>query len=577
MNQSAFQSQFLEAITELGNTKKLSTSEIVSILSDSIIKAFKRDDPEINLDVNVDLNSGILKINKVLKVIDSETDEFDDINEILIDEAKKFNRDIKVGDFFYKEISLMDKNDISNQMVRYILQLFKQRIAELTNKSIASEWIDRVGTLIYAEVEKKDDKNGSYIINLEKTSGYLQRSETIKGENLHLGHKYWFVIKAVKEQSRGWPILLSRSDEKLLEYLLESNIPELQDKTIQIKKIVRLAGQKSKVGVVSNKSNFDPIGAILGTKGDKIKLISSQIHNELIDVFIWSDDYQQLIVNAIAPVKILGINIIEDSEREKSMEIFVEDEYLPNVIGRNGVNIKLLAKLTGWNIDVKSLTQAKEENINIIPTKYVPEGNSAVLNYNLSNRLNDKSNKRIDLNNRFGFKNNRKNNYENSHNATFKDLMSYSTKVNESDEIILDEEIISDVKNKRNKVNSNVVKNLVKTNSKIEEKPSLNKPKDVSLESDNKKITSNEETLTSDVTSSNQNEINNLINSMDLSKESKRQIKEIKLPLNNSSKEKNNQSSKRKNKRTIIDDFSLLDPDYKEIDEKDIILIDEDD
>ncbi|WP_052663103.1 transcription termination factor NusA [Mycoplasmoides pirum] len=565
MNSAVFQSQFLEAITELANTKKLSSDEVIDILSDSIKKAFMREDPEIVIDVQVDLKLGTLKINKVLKVIETETEDFDDINEIVLDEAKKTMPNVKVGDLFFKEVSLLNKNDISKQMVQYVLQLFKQRIAELTNKSIVSEWIDKVGTLIYAEVEKKDERNNAYIINLETTSGYLQRSETIRGENLQLGKKYWFVIKAVKEQSRGWPILLSRADERLLEYLMTSNIPELEDKTIEIKKIARAAGQKSKVAVISNKQGFDPIGAIVGFNGDKIKSISSQIGNELIDILIWSENYEQLVVNAIAPVKVVGINIVEDSEREKSMEVFVDDESLPNVIGRAGINVKLLAKLSGWNIDVKSISQAKEENIEIKPTTYVPESNSVTLNLFSNNRFNNSKDNRN--NSRRQNYNSQRNTFKNSiSNQSLEDLVSFSTKQNTSNDIVVDLESPVEEKTKKSKnkskINLSQITELSPTN--IENLSSIN---------ENQK---NEKNDIAGVKPKTNDEIQNLIETVDFSKEPKRQIKEIKLPTEIKEKENSN-SNKKKNKRTIIDDFSMLDSDSENTSTKDVILIDEDD
>lgn len=531
---SLFQTQFLNAITELCSTKNISSNDIVTILSDSIKKALLKEDPEIRLDVSINLELGTLKISRLLKIVEQETDDFDDINEITLDEARKILPNAKIGDEFYKEISLANKNDISKQTVQYILQLFKQKITELTNKTVVAEWLPRVGEVIFAEVEKKDDRNGSYIINLETTSGYLQRSETIRGENLQPGKKYWFVIKEAKEQSRGWPIILSRADERLLQYLLTTNIPEIEDKTIEIKKIVRATGQKSKVAVISNKKGFDPIGAIIGKNGDKIKFISSQINNELIDVLIWSDDEKQTVVNAIYPIPVVGINIIENSDREKSMEIFVSNENLPNVIGRNGINVKLLAKLIGWNIDIKSVSQATEENIEIQKINYIPQSSTILLDR--FNNINRKKEQRM----RNTQHNNDSNIYGNKNDLSINnvDLVSYSTKQIDMDEIVVDLDATMD-KNE----NESLINEKHNENNKILEDKS--------------------------------NFATELNNEIDISVIPKRQVKELKIQ-NNEIKKKNNKN-KKKSQRKVIDDFSLLDSEVSNDNIQNSILIDDDD
>lgn len=555
-NSTSFQSQFLEAIAELGATKNLTSDQIVEILSSSIKKALAKEDPDIRVEVTVDLNTGLLKIDRLLKIVPEETDDFDDINEITLAEAQKTMPEAKIGDDFLKEISLINKNDISKQMVQYILQLFKQKIAELTNKSVVAEWLPRVGHAIYAEVEKRDDRHGSYIINLESTSGYLQKSETISGETLLPGKKYWFVIKAAKEQSRGWPIILSRSDEGLLRHLLISNIPELEDGTIEIKAIARAAGQKSKVAVISHKPDFDPVGAIVGRSGDKIKFVSSQIRNELIDVLIWSDDYKQLVVNAIHPVPVLGINIVEESEREKSMEVFVDDQYLPTVIGRGGINIKLLAKLIGWSIDVKSVSQASEEDIVITPINYKPQGNAQALErtksriYNNSNRPNFASGR--------SSANNSNSNTKSESNLSPIDVMSFSTKTTDLDEITVDiepeiEEEIQEpeVDNYESTLNKVELDNFVESNHELSIEQTSVDSHEASPEIASKSNgPSDKEIMT------------NLINNIDLSEAPKRQVKELKVQQADHKKKES--KSKKKNQRKIIDDFSLLDSDIKD-------------
>lgn len=548
-NSAAFQSQFIAAINELVAKKNLAAKDITEILAESIKKALMKEDPLIKVDVDIDLEKGTLSIYHLLKIVKDDNDDFDDINEILLSDAIKTNPKVAVDEYYRKEISLLDRSGISKSMVQYILQLFKQRLAELSNKTIAQEWSPRIGEVIFAEVEKNDEHNGSYIINLETTSGYLQRNETIKGEVLQPGKKYWFVIKNVKEQSRGWPILLSRSDGDLLKHLLMTNIPEVQDGTIEVKAIARLAGQKSKVAVISHKQGFDPVGAIIGQGGEKIKNISSQIRNEMIDVLIWNEDPKQIVVNAIAPVEVVGINIVEDSEREKSMEVIVEDQYLPNVIGRAGINVKLLAQLTGWNIDIKSISQAKEEQISYAPLGLTPEG---ITNTNRRSRFT----KRQQQNNM--------NNNSDQRNWS-RPSMSFTTKIADANEIVVDLEVPKKPKeNKQDKKhdlnNNSFVDN---NNSSFNEPVELNIDDSISNETELASENISNETAPTEMVNEYQNsqkEMNELIENIDLSAAPKRAVKELKLQSSDANKKKDKDNkTKKKSQRKVLSDFALLD------------------
>lgn len=550
-NSAAFQSQFIAAINELAAKKKLAAKDITEILSESIKKALMKEDPLIKIDVDINLEKGALNIFHLLKIVKDDIDDFDDINEIFLSDAIKTNPKATVDDYYRKEISLLDRNGISKSMVQYILQLFKQRLAELSNKTIAQEWSPRIGEVIFAEVEKNDEHNGSYIINLETTSGYLQRSETIKGEVLHPGKKYWFVIKNVKEQSRGWPILLSRSDGGLLNHLLKTNIPEVQDGTIEVKAIARLAGLKSKVAVISHKQGFDPVGAIIGQGGEKIKSISSQIRNEMIDVLIWNEDPKQIVVNAIAPVEVVGINIVEDSEREKSMEVIVEDQYLPNVIGRAGINVKLLAQLTGWNIDIKSISQAKEEQISYEPLKLSPEG---ITNNNRRSRFTKRQQQ-----------NNISNNSDQRNWS--RPSVSFTTKIADANEIVVDLEVPNKPKENKQHEKRDVENNLNTKAVDVDNTSSFTDQVDLTAnplnETDLNLENQSNETVPTEIVNqyqSSQKEMNELIDNIDLAAAPKRAVKELKLQSSDSNKKKDKDNkSKKKSQRKVLSDFALLD------------------
>ncbi|WP_027119604.1 transcription termination factor NusA [[Mycoplasma] testudinis] len=527
---------FLKAMETLASEKKITSEEIAEVLKESIAKAYTKDDPDFRIEVDVDLKRGELSIFHLLKVVLEETDDFDDIHEIILADALKTKADVKIGDDIKSELKF---SDAKPDLARYILQIFKQRIAELSNKKIVEEWSPRLGEVIFAEYEKQEEKGGG-IVDLGTTKGFLDRKGVVKGEVLQPGKKYWFAIKAVTQQSHGWPVILSRTDGAILKHMLETNIPEIADGTIEIKNIARMSGQKSKVAVISHNKDFDPIGAIIGKEGEKIKQISKELHNELIDILIWNENPQQIVVNAIAPVNVLGINIVEDSEKDRSMEVIVGDDFLPNVIGRAGINVKLLARLTGWNIDIKSETQALEDNIEYARNDLIAEGFN-----NFARRT--KFIKRDDSGSRFGSRT------RISDKLSAKPV-SYTTKEDDDNLIEVDMDVPEPVSKQYDvyepsKVNEGAT--LVDLSEdfglqdQTESEPTAQKPVEPEI---------------AETPTVNPNSITTLISEIDMKAEPKRAMKEVKTQTSDKKKKDKDNKSK-KSQRKSLDDFALLDLD----------------
>lgn len=528
---------FLKALESLAVEKQITSSEIATVLKESIIKAYTKDDPDYRLEVNIDLTSGNIALFHLLKVVQQETEDFDDIHEILWEDAMKMQANAKLDDYVKKEIPF---TSISKNTVRYILQIFKQRVTELSNKKIIEEWAPKVGQVIFAEYEKQEERGGG-IVNLVTTKGFLDRHNTLKGEVLKPGEKYWFAIKNVAHQSHGWPIILSRSDGAILKHMLAENIPEIADGTIEIKNITRMAGQKSKVAVISNNPEFDPIGAIVGKQGEKIKMISKVLYGEIIDILVWSEDPRQIVVNAIAPVRVLGINIVEDSEREKSMEVIVDDDYLPNVIGRAGINVKLIARLTGWNVDIKSVSQANEEGIEYARIDLIAQGQINSLH---RSRITRRKEGRTAL--------------TNSQRQAFPTrstkAISYTTKVANVDEIEVDLDLPPPPKKRYEEVYQPSVEPEVLPKSM----PPVNIDHDLQ---DNNNIDVHQATVqdSHEQNEAKANSITTLIAEIDIANEPKRAMKEVKTQVTKDKKKKDKDAKPKKSQRKSLDDFALLD------------------
>lgn len=237
-------------------------------------------------------------------------------------------------------------------------------------------------------MEKDENNPNVLLVNLGGIYAYYYKRDWVPNEELQNDVEYDFVLTQIKEQSKSWPLVVSRSDALYVKHVLTENIPEIKEGIVEIKAIQRVAGQKTKVAVLSNNPDIDPVTLILGDGGIRIKSIAAnliehssgvKVSNEVIDVFHWNDDVFKLIANACYPVDIIGVDVLEDSERDKSVDIIVEDQYLPFLIGRAGINVRLLSYMTGWSIDFKSQSAAIEDNINVVPLNYSPVDNAVLV------------------------------------------------------------------------------------------------------------------------------------------------------------------------------------------------------
>lgn len=386
--------QLFNNVIKIATDKEINQDKVIDILKSSLEKAYLKENPDSHPLIEINEKKKEIKLFEVKTVVDKSEEEIDDDIEIILKEANELKPNSKIGDSINIEIDL---SSFEKRMAIHVLQIFQQKLNEVSNLKIYDEWQDKIGKVVRAEVERVELK---YIeVNLGTTMGVLLRSEQIPNEVLEPGQSYLFLIKDIKEQSRGWPIILSRSDEKFLDYLLRTNIPEIEQGIIEIKSISRIAGVKSKIALSSNDSNVDPIGTCVGVGGKRIKDISAMINNERIDIILYSDNPKQLLVNACSPEKIIGLEITADDDNTdephknaKIVTIVCNDEDLPKLIGRGGVNVKLLSRLTKWSIDIVSLTMAIEDKI-----KYEDVSNLSISKFDNQGRFN---------NNFFGKKNN---------------------------------------------------------------------------------------------------------------------------------------------------------------------------
>ena len=357
-------------IDEMVNNVQLSKDEIIETLEYALSKAYKKIFTGAELKIIIDYNKGKIAINKILKVVDDDyfDKEGDDDCEINISTIKQKNPDVKVDDVIEEEIPL---SDFDGPMVHSVMQLFKQKISEKMNQNIFAQWKDKKGKIIQASVESTDPKKGFSYVEFGNTKGFVAASDKIPGEKLLQDRTYKFYVKDVKEQTKGWPIILSRSDEGLVRELLRLEVPEIQQGIVEIVKAVRRAGFKTKVAVKSNNINVDPISTCIGPNHSRVDSVLQEINNpentakpEKIEFIRWYDDPVKLIASACIPTHITGVEIVDNDQ--KIATVIVPNEAYSAVIGQQGANVRLISLLTGWSIDVKKEEEAFAENLDFV-------------------------------------------------------------------------------------------------------------------------------------------------------------------------------------------------------------------
>lgn len=379
--------KFIEGFTSLGNEKGISNENLQQILADSFKVAFaKKIEDEYRFDkkptksgssnknkdavklpdalirAEVDLNKAKVNCFRQWKVV-PEDEIQDDYIEISLEDAKEKNPKLKLGDFYEEELDIATLTD---RDVNRFMSNFRQRIAKAEKDALLENYASKIGTIVTGTVEKSDVRN--VIVNLGRTSVTLTSRDLIGDERYAPGDSIKVYIEGIgkdKDDKKGSLIKASRSCEGFLRQLFENEVHEILDGTVVIKAIARIAGKRAKVCVYSNDSNVDPSGACIGTNGNRIQAIVSQLGNakdskEKIDIITYSPNLGVFIAELLRPGKILGMNI---DEEKKEVLAVCDDETLIGAIGYKGINAILARQVTGYKVNVISETKAKEEGV----------------------------------------------------------------------------------------------------------------------------------------------------------------------------------------------------------------------
>ncbi len=342
--------ELLEALTLLEKEKNISKDTLLEAIEQSLLQACKNHFGKAdNVKVFINPNSCEFNVHAEKTVVEQVEDP---IMEISLANAKLVDSKYEVGDIVNVEIKSKEFGRIATQNAKNVIL---QKIREEERKILYNQYYSKEKDIVTGVVQRYIGKNVS--INLGKVDAVLNQNEMVKVEVFHPTERIKVYVVEVKDTSKGPKVLVSRTHPELVKRLFESEVTEVKDGTVEIKCIAREAGSRTKMAVWSNNPDVDPVGACVGMNGARVNAIVEELRGEKIDILNWSENAAILIENALSPAKV--ISVIADDD-EKTAKVVVPDYQLSLAIGKEGQNARLAARLTGFKIDIKSETQARE-------------------------------------------------------------------------------------------------------------------------------------------------------------------------------------------------------------------------
>ncbi|MFH0924817.1 MAG: transcription termination factor NusA [bacterium] len=340
----------IHVLDQVSREKGIEKDVLIDALKSAILSVSKKSFGNVdNLRVNLDSDNGELELFKIKKIVDSP---FDNEKEIALSEAKNLNPDFNVGDEVEIKQEGVDFGRIAAQTAK---QIIIQKVKEAERENVYKEYKNREDQLISGIVNRYENKD--IIIDLGKTEGILKAQECIPNEIFKRGDRIRAYILNVRKSGNGQQLILSRAHPHFVLRLFEMEVPEISERIVEIKGIVREAGGKTKIAVLSNDKDIDPVGACVGMKGIRVQSIVRELRGEKIDIIRWSDDSITYVTRALSPSDPISVNI---NQKNKNMEVVVSDKQLSLGIGKKGQNVRLAAKLTGWKIDINSESEVRK-------------------------------------------------------------------------------------------------------------------------------------------------------------------------------------------------------------------------
>ncbi len=367
---------FALAVKQIAEEKGISSEKVLETIEQAIAAAYKKDYGKRGqiIQAKLDSESGKVKFLQIKIVVDESMiyseEELEEIKSekvkeedkkikfnpekhIMIEEAKEIKKKIKPGDEL--KISLKAQKDYGRIAAQTAKQVIMQKLREAERESIFEEYQDKQGEIVSGIVQRIEGRN--VFFDIGKALGILIREEQVPGEFYRPGQRLKVFVLKVEDTSKGPKIFLSRAYPKLISKLFELEVPEIAAGQVEIKSIAREPGSRTKIAVASTVEEIDPIGASVGQRGTRVQAVINELGGEKIDIIEWSEEPEKFIANALSPAKVLEVKVLP---KNKVLCVVPEDQ-LSLAIGKDGQNVRLAAKLTGWKIDVRGYEAELEE------------------------------------------------------------------------------------------------------------------------------------------------------------------------------------------------------------------------
>jgi N utilization substance protein A len=342
--------EFIQALNQIEREKGIGKEVLLEAIENSLLTACKNNfGTSQNIKVTIDPENGDVTVFAEKEVVDVIEDQNLMIS---LEDAKLITKNAEIGDVVNVIITPKNFGRIAAQKAK---QVVVQKIREAEREVLFNQYAAKEKDIITGIIQRKVKNN--VVVNLGKIDAVLSEKEQVPGEHYLTNARLKVYVVEVKESSKGPKVYVSRTHPELIKRLFEQEVPEVHDGIVEIKSISREAGSRTKIAVHSNNANVDPVGSCVGHNGNRVSIIVDELSGEKIDIIPWSEKPEAYIAAALSPSKVVAVEV---KESEKSAKVVVPDYQLSLAIGKEGQNARLAAKLTGYKIDIKSETQAKE-------------------------------------------------------------------------------------------------------------------------------------------------------------------------------------------------------------------------
>ena len=346
-------SELFDAMNYLEKEKGIDKNLLLEALDAALVSAYKKNfNSATNVRVDINEEEGTMKVFARKEIVE---EVMDPQQEISLENANEIDPNYDIEDVIEVEVTPMDFGRIAAQAAK---QVVTQRVREAERGIIYGEYVDREEDVMTGIIQRKDPR--FVYVNLGKIEARLPEGEQMPTETYEVHNRLKVFVTKVENSNKGPHIYVSRTHPGLLKRLFEMEVPEIYDGTVEVISVAREAGDRSKISVYADNPEIDPVGSCVGQRGQRVQAIVNELKGEKIDIVQWSEDPVEYVSNALSPSKVVEVLV---DEEEKATTVIVPDYQLSLAIGKRGQNARLAAKLTGWKIDIKSESEAREEGM----------------------------------------------------------------------------------------------------------------------------------------------------------------------------------------------------------------------